>query len=157
MGAIAQQLATALPVGTIRLGAAVNHIEGASIVLESGERLAGAALVIATDYPTAARLRGERSPLGGSRESTCLYFDAPAPPIRGPWLVLNGDAEGLVRSLCVLSEVAPSYSPPGRALVSVSLSDRLNTPAGDLPREVRTFLHAWFGPGVDAWRHLRTD
>lgn len=157
MGAIAQQLATALPVGTIRLGAAVNHIEGASIVLESGERLAGAALVIATDYPTAARLRGERSPLGASRESTCLYFDAPAPPIRGPWLVLNGDAEGLVRTLCVLSEVAPSYSPPGRALVSVSLSDRLNTPAGDLPREVRTFLHAWFGPGVDAWRHLRTD
>ena len=45
IGAIAQQLATALPVGTIRLGAPVNHIEGASIVLESGERLAGDALV----------------------------------------------------------------------------------------------------------------
>ena len=157
MGAIAQQLATALPVGTVRVGAPVNHIEGASIVLESGERLAGAALVIATDYATAARLRGERSPLGASRESTCLYFDAPAPPIRGPWLVLNGDAEGLVRTLCVLSEVAPSYSPPGRALVSVSLSDRLNTAAGDLPQAVRIFLRAWFGSGVDSWRHLRTD
>ena len=126
-------------------------------MLKSGERFAGDALVIATDYATAARLRGEPSPLGAPRESTCLYFDAPAPPIRGPWLVLNGDAEGLVRTLCVLSEVAPSYAPPGRALVSVSLSDRLNTPAGDLPQAVRTFLRAWFGPGVDAWRHLRTD
>ena len=57
----------------------------------------------------------------------------------------------------MLSEVAPSYSPPGRALVSVSLSDRLNTLAGDLPQAVRIFLRAWFGPGVDAWRHLRTD
>lgn len=121
MGAIAQQLATALPVETIRLRAAVNHIEGDSIVLESGERLAGDAQVMATDYATAAGLRGERSPLGASRESTCLYFDAPAPPIRGPWLVLNGDAEGPVRTLCVLSGVSPSYVPPGRALVSVSL------------------------------------
>ena len=31
MGAIAQQLATALPVGTIRLGAPVNHIEGPAL------------------------------------------------------------------------------------------------------------------------------
>ena len=126
-------------------------------MLESGERLAGDALVIATDYATAARLRGVSPPSGGSREATCLYFDAPAPPIRGPWLILNGDAEGPVRTLCVLSEAAPSYAPPGRALVSVSLSDRLDTAAGDLPQAVRTSLRAWFGPLVDAWRHLRTD
>ena len=157
MGAIAHQLAAALPAGTIRLGSPVNRIEGASLVLESGEHLAGDALVIATDFATAAQLRGERAPLGASRESTSLYFDAPAPPIRGPWLVLNGDVEGPVRTLCVLSEVAPSYAPPGRALVSVSLSDRLDAPAGNLPQAVRIFLRAWFGSGVDAWRHLRTD
>lgn len=157
MGAIAHQLAAALPAGTIRLGTPAHRIDGTSIVLESGERLAGDALVIATDYATAARLRGESPPPGASREATCLYFDAPAPPIRGPWLILNGDAEGPVRTLCVLSEAAPSYAPPGRALVSVSLSDRLDTAAGDLPQAVRTSLRAWFGPLVDAWRHLRTD
>ena len=94
----------------------MNRIEGASIVLESGERLAADALVIATEYATAARPRGERSPLGEPRESACLYFDAPAPPIRGPWLVLNGDAEGPVRTLCVLSDVAPSYYATGANL-----------------------------------------
>ena len=99
---------------------------------------AGDALVIATDYATAGRLRGERSPLGEPRESTCLYFDAPAPPIRGPWVVLNGDAEGPIRTLCLLSEVAPSYSSPGRTLVSVSLSDRLSTPAGDISEPIES-------------------
>ena len=56
-----------------------------------------------------------------------------------------------------MSETAPSYAPPGRALVSVSLSDRLDTAAGDLPQAVRTSLRSWFGPLVGAWRHLRTD
>ncbi|MDZ4855046.1 MAG: NAD(P)/FAD-dependent oxidoreductase [Nitrospirota bacterium] len=157
MGAIAHQLAAALPAGTIRLRALVNRIEGTSIMLESGERLPGDALVIATDYITAARLRGESPPSGASREATCLYFDAPAPPIRGPWLIVNGDAEGPVRTLCVLSEAAPSYAPPGRALVSISLSDRLDRADDDLPQTVRRSLRAWFGPLVDTWRHLRTD
>ena len=50
--------------GRVRLGTAADHIGGTSLVLESGERLAGDVLVIATDYATAARIRGERAPLG---------------------------------------------------------------------------------------------
>ncbi|MEO5863677.1 MAG: FAD-dependent oxidoreductase [Nitrospiraceae bacterium] len=142
MGAIAHQLAQALPAGMIRLCAPVNRIEGASIVLESGERLVGDALVIATDYTTAARLRSESPPSGASREATCLYFDAPTPPLRGPWLILNGDAEGPIRTLCVLSEAALSYAPPGQALVSISLSDRLDRVDDDLPQAVRRSLRA---------------
>ena len=111
-------------------------------MLGSGERLAGDALVIATDDATASRLRGENPPPGSSQEATCLHVDAPAPPIRGPWLILNGDAEGPVRTLCVLSETAPSYAPPGPALVSVRLSDPLDTVAGVLPQVVRMSLHA---------------
>ncbi|MDH5349054.1 MAG: FAD-dependent oxidoreductase, partial [Nitrospira sp.] len=49
MGAIAQQLAAPLPPGTIRLHQAVQHIQGSSVVLESGEQIAGDMLVIATD------------------------------------------------------------------------------------------------------------
>ena len=108
MGAIAHQLVDALPAGTIQLGSPVNRIEGTSVVLESGEHLTCDALVIATDYATAARRRGESPPPRASRAAVCLYFDAPASPIRGPWLIVNGDAEGPVRTLCVLSEVFPS-------------------------------------------------
>jgi hypothetical protein len=86
---------------------------------------------------------------------TCLYFAAPEPPVRGPWLVLNGDAVGPVNNLAVLSEVAPEYAPAGQALISVSVLGEF--PAAEvLESRVREQLRGWFGGAVDGWRHLRT-
>jgi phytoene dehydrogenase-like protein len=155
MGAIAQQLAAPLSPGTIRLNQAVQHIQGSSVVLESGEQLTGDVLVVATDHVTAARLRGEHGASTSARGSMTLYFDAPAAPQRGPWLILNGEGTGLVRTLCVLSEAAPSYAPIGRALISVTTTEQIG--AHDAPQAVRLFLQSWFGSQVDGWRHLRTD
>lgn len=157
MGAIAQQLAAALPSGTIRLNQPVQEIKGSTVILESGERLAGDVLVVATDDRTASRLRGETQPPSAARPSITLYFDASAAPQHGPWLMLNGEGDGLVRTVCVLSEAAPSYAPSGRALISVSLADAQKTDDGDLLQAVRTCLYSWFGPQVEEWRHLRTD
>lgn len=156
MGAIAQQLAAPLPLETMRVNQAVQHIQGSNVVLESGEQLTGDVLVIATDDATAARLRGQ--PIAGSatRSSTTLYFDAPASPQCGPWLILNGEDHGLVRTLCVLSEAAPSYAPIGRALISVTTTQQMAA-GDDFPEAVRRFLKSWFGSQVDEWRHLRTD
>lgn len=156
MGAIAQQLAAPLAPGTIRLNQSVQHIQGSRVVLESGEQLTGDVLVIATDDATAARLRGERAPSSLARSSITLYFDAPAVPQHGPWLILNGEGNGLVRTVCVLSEVAPSYAPTGRALISVTLTELIG-PHDDVSQTVRLFLQSWFGSQVDEWRHLRTD
>ena len=156
MGAIAQQLAAPLPPGTIRLNQAVQHIQGASVRLESGEQLTGDVLVVATDDATAARLRGERIPRALARGSVTLYFDAPAAPQRGPWLMMNGEGDGVVRTVCVLNEAAPSYAPPGRALISVTAREQTDTHA-DLSQAVRLHLQSWFGSQVNEWRHLRTD
>jgi predicted NAD/FAD-dependent oxidoreductase len=91
-----------------------------------------------------------------ARSSITLYFDAPAAPHRGPWLMLNGEGHGLVRTVCVLSEAAPSYAPVGRVLISVTVAEPIQ--AGDnLPQAVQAFLQSWFGPSVNTWRHLRTD
>ena len=155
MGAIAQQLAASLPPGTIRLNQAARHIQASRVVLESGEQLTGDVLVIATDDVTASRLRGEHVPRAPARGSMTLYFDAPVAPQRGPWLMLNGEGTGLVRTLCVLSEAAPSYAPPGRALISVTTTEQIG--AHDAPQAVRLSLQSWFGSQVDEWRHLRTD
>jgi len=84
MGAIAQHLAAPLSPGTIRLNQAVQHIQGSSVVLESGEQLTADVLVVATDDATAARLRGEQISSTSARGSMTLYFDAPAPPHRTP-------------------------------------------------------------------------
>ncbi|THJ18675.1 MAG: FAD-dependent oxidoreductase [Nitrospira sp. CG24B] len=156
MGAIAQQLAAPLPSGAIRLNQAVQHIQGSSVKLESGEQLTGDVLVVATDHATAARLRGEHVASSSARGSMTLYFDAPAAPQPGPWLILNGEDNGLVRTVCVLSEAAPSYAPPGRALISVTATEQIGA-HDDLVQAVRLFLQSWFGSQVNGWRHLRTD
>ena len=156
MGAIAQQLAATLPPGTIRLNQAVQEIQGSSVVLGSGELLMADVLVVATDDATAARLRGEDKPITPARGSVTLYFDASASPQRGPWLMVNGDGDGVVRTVCVLSEAAPSYAPPGRALISVTVIEQMD-PQSDLLQVVRRHLQSWFGSQVNEWRHLRTD
>jgi predicted NAD/FAD-dependent oxidoreductase len=70
--------------------------------------------------------------------------------------MLNGEGDGVVRTVCVLSEAAPSYAPPGRALISVTVTEQIAA-HGDFPQAVRLFLRSWFGSQVDEWRHLRTD
>jgi hypothetical protein len=125
-------------------------------VLESGEVLTAEVLVVATDDATAARLRGEHRSSTTARASTTLYFNAPAVPQHGPWLMLNGEGEGLVRTVCVLSEAAPSYAPPGRALISVTATEQAGTHS-DISQAVRLHLQSWFGSQVNEWRHLRTD
>ncbi len=156
MGAIAQQLAAVLPPGTICLNQAVQQIHGSSVVLESGESLTADVLVVATDDATAACLRGEDRSRALARGSVTLYFDAPVAPQRGPWLMLNGDEDGEVRTVCVLSEAAPSYAPAGRALISVTVTEQAST-HGDISQAVRQYLQSWFGSQVNEWRHLRTD
>lgn len=157
MGAIPAQLASSLPVGSLHLHTPVTQLDGKQVVLASGERLSADAVVLATDYATAATLRGEPIPAAPSRQSTTLYFDAPTPPVRGPWLLLNGDQQGPIGTACVLSEVAPSYAPAGRALISISLSDQTGSVQENLQGIVRAQFREWFGASVDGWRHLRTD
>ena len=70
--------------------------------------------------------------------------------------MLNGEGDGLVRTVCVLSEAAPSYAPPGRALISVTVTERIDTHI-DISQAARLHLRSWFGSQVDGWRHLRTD
>ncbi len=75
-------------------------------------------------------------------------------PVDEPVLVLNGERSGPVNTLCVPSDVAPSYAPPGAALVSASI---LGIPPLDdeaLDAAVREQLRRWFGAQVDAWRRL---
>ena len=111
-------------------------------------------MVVATDAPAAEELLPGMPPRR-MNAVTCLYFAAPEPPVRGPYLVLNGEGRGPVNNLAVMSEVAPSYAPEGQALVSVSVLE----PAGDaetLEARVREQLTEWFGGGVAKWRHLRT-
>ena len=152
---IPRQLSSRLPDGTIRPGARVVEIRAGGITLESGEQIAGDAVVVATDATAAARLMpATASAEPAWRSVTCLYFAADHSPLREAIIVLNGTGSGLVNNVCVPSDVSPDYAPPGQALISVSLLG-MPEPA-DLEAQVLEELEAWFGSDVRKWRHLRT-
>ena len=92
--------------------------------LEEGETIDGRAVVLAVEGPEAARLTGGLIRAPESKSTTCFYYAAPQPPITESLLVLNGDRTGPINNLCVPSNVAPTYAPPGQALVSVSVVGR---------------------------------
>ncbi|MHC4260908.1 MAG: NAD(P)/FAD-dependent oxidoreductase [Planctomycetota bacterium] len=155
MGAIPEAMARQLPAEAVRLSTRVERVEedGRRIVLDDGSTHTVAATVIATEGPEAARLDGRvRTP--GSRAVTCFYFDAPRSPIGEPTLVLGGDVGGTINNLAVPSDVAPSYAPEGRSLVSVTVLGARDD-EGTL-EAVRRELREWFGGRVDSWRPLRT-
>ncbi len=154
MGALGEQLAARLPLNTVRLNAPVADVWGHRVRLGSGETVPASAVVVAADAPSAAGLL-LGMPTPRTRRVTCLYFAAPEPPVEGPWLVLNGEGEGPVNNLAVMSEVAPGYAPKGQALVSVSVVGE-PPPAEGLEARVREQLGGWFGRGVAEWRLLRT-
>ncbi|PTL84007.1 NAD(P)/FAD-dependent oxidoreductase [Vitiosangium sp. GDMCC 1.1324] len=154
MGALAEQLAAKLPFGMVKLNTPVEEVWGHRVRLTSGGREEADAVVVATDAPAAEELLPGMPP----REMnavTCLYFAAPEPPVRGPYLVLNGEGRGPVNHLAVMSEVAPAYAPAGQALISVSVLDPAGNPE-TLEARVREQLSEWFGGAVAKWRHLRT-
>ncbi|NCX60850.1 MAG: hypothetical protein EBW98_06620 [Actinobacteria bacterium] len=68
-------------------------------------------------------------------------------------MVLDGSGKGPVLNAAVLSNVAPSYAPAGQHLVVAAMPDVVE---GDLESMARDQMRTWWGPQVDAWRHLRT-
>jgi phytoene dehydrogenase-like protein len=168
MGAIAQQLEGALPRDSVRLNVSVERIENSQVTLTGGETLRGRAVVLATDAGNANRLTqgnairltqpGNLDPFEelNSQSVTCIYFAADRPPIKEPILVLNGEGSGPINNLCVPSQVAPSYAPPGKSLVSVSIIGDPQLDDVALEVSVRSQLIEWFGACTNDWRHLRT-
>ncbi len=155
IGALAQQLAQRLNAEQIRTGEKVVNIKGTTITLASGETLTARHVVIATEGPTATQLvpQLETRPY---HQTTCLYFSTSEPPRTGPYLILNGETNGIVNSLCVLTQVSPSYAPPGQHLVSVTTGENSMSDKGNIQAAVRSQLMQWFGKLVNNWKHLRT-
>ena len=154
MGAIPRQMAAEFPADAIRNGVRVASVREGRLRLESGDELKARAVVVATDGPEAARLL-ETGETIASRSVTCLYYGAPRPPIHEPFLVLNADRGGPIHSLSVPSVVAPSYAPPGRALISVVVLGNPDIQDAPLEDDVRGQLTGWYGAMVDRWRFIK--
>jgi phytoene dehydrogenase-like protein len=151
--ALPRQLAATIPDGVIRLATRVVRVDGTAAHLADGRRVVGRALVVATEGPAAAALLGLPDP--GSRSETCVYFAADAAPRPEKMIVLDGSRTGPVNNLSVVSNVAPSYAPAGRALIAAVAPGPIDDGDG-IEDAARRQLRGWFGAAVDGWTHLRT-
>jgi hypothetical protein len=136
MEAISRQLAWGVPV---RLNTRVSAISG----LESQ------AIVVATEGTEAARLTGTAPPTRWNSVQ-CFYFAAESAPMKDPIIVLDGEGRGPVNNFCVISNVAPSYSPSGASLLAASVIGQTTE------KQVLEHMELWFGAQVKRWLHLRT-
>lgn len=176
--AVAAALAAPLPPSGLRLNTPVARLDGLTAVLASGERVAGRAVILATDAAAAARLLGEAPPPATAfRATTVAYYAAPQPPASvaaarraaatdcllalAPAVPPGASAPGgLVHNVAVPSAVQPTYAPVGQMLISVSSHGPAALAFPDdaaLDAALRPELGAWYGVGVVArWRWLGT-
>src|SRR5258708_22541233 len=153
MGAIPAQLAALLPPSAVRLNTPAESLHENGLTLHGGESLRARAFVVSADAPAAAHLVGEAEP--ASRSVSCFYYSADEPPVPRPLLVLNGDGAGPVNNFAVMSQVAPSYAPPGKSLVSVTVLGTQQLTDQQLSGFVIAQMKNWFAPVASSWRYLR--
>jgi phytoene dehydrogenase-like protein len=154
MGAIPAQIAAKLPANSLLLNAKVESLHENEITLQSRETLRARAIVVAADGPAAAHLVGEAEP--ASRSVTCFYYAADEPPVPEPMLVLNGDGAGPINNFAVMTQVAPSYAPAGKHLISVSVLGIQALTDVQLGGFIIAQMKSWFGPVARSWRFLRS-
>ncbi|MFV9504822.1 MAG: protoporphyrinogen/coproporphyrinogen oxidase [Oscillochloridaceae bacterium umkhey_bin13] len=126
MGVLSDQLAAELfAAGAIRLhtrAEALLEQDGrvAGVILADGTTITADAVVVATPAPEAARL--SKLPMPSDQLGTVtLYFAGSVPLYRGRKLLLNAHPDAFVNNAVLLSNVAPSYAPPGQHLLSATV------------------------------------
>lgn len=160
--AVPEKLARRLPLGWVRTNRAVEAIvmeEGrATGVRVRGETVPAAAIVVATDPPTAKRLTGIAAIPERAQGCVTVYLGGGRDPGTGRRLVLDGTGARAVNHLAPLSVVAPSYAPPGRHLLAaVLLGDEAAANEEDdaLGTTARADAAAMLGHDPADWTPLR--
>ncbi len=154
MEAIPKQIGSTIEPERFRFGSKVQAVREGGVTLETGEELSCRKVVLAVEAPEVERLLGI-PPRTVSRGESCLYFSAAEPPFREPFLVVNAEGRGLINNLCVPSQVAPTYAPTGRSLISVTVIGQPIKSKEDLEHAVRDQLGEWYGRSVRRWDLLR--
>lgn len=136
-------LAGNLPAGTVEYGVRVHAVRPGEVDTDDGTARADA-VVVAADPHGAAGLLGWDAP--AMNAVTTVWHAAPTAPTRDKLIVLDTEGGPLVNTV-VMSNVAPAYSPDGRALVASSF---LGVGTVDEPTWERELARLW-GTGVADW------
>ena len=143
---VPEQMAAALPEGTVDLGTPVERLTDDGVMTAYGREVAARAVVVAAGPAAAAALLPGLD-VPPARSVTTYYHAAPDTPLAEPTLLV--DTARRVLNTVVVSEVSPAYAPRGRALVSTSVLGTDHEPGAEA--EVRAVLAELYGKDTDGW------
>lgn len=159
MQRIPEQLASALPAGSVRCQAQVGELivsDGTvhGVRLTDGELIEAEQVVVATESPVAAKFVHKPLP-AQPRGSVCLYFAGDEQLYPQRKILLNANPNALVNNAVLLTNIAPSYAPPRKHLLSATV---LGNPGDDdeqLAQRARAEMAEWFPDShVSRWQLL---
>lgn len=145
---IPEQLASALPRKSIRFNARVedllisnNQVRG--VRLANGEEIRADQVVIAT--PSSVAARWVKKPLPTQAvSSVCVYFAGDERLYSQRKILLNANENAYVNNAVLLTNIAPTYAPPRKHLLSATVLG--NPPEDDetLAQRCREEIATWF-------------
>lgn len=137
-----QLAATARRAGAeIRLNTEVEHYDGTTVRTSTGETFSARNVVVAT----AAQDEGLPT-----RGLTTYWFRADEAPEDTPFVRVDGTRSGPVLNTAVMTNIAPSYSPDGSALIEASTLYDATATTGT-PAEVTEQLSRLWGTDTAGW------
>ena len=151
MGRLPELLAASLPGGTIRLNTPVDRVAARAVFTEA-EEMPAAAVVVATDPASAARLTG-RAPTR-MKALTTFWHASAEPPSREALLHLDADRRGPVINTAVLTAAAPTYAPAGRSLIATTVLGTDGSAAAE--QAARRHAGLIYGVSPTSWELVRT-
>jgi phytoene dehydrogenase-like protein len=117
VGRLPELIAAGLAADTVCLAEPVVEVTGTRVRTTARE-IAAAAVVVAADPVTTARLTGCTAP--AMKSLTTFWHTAPRPPTTARLLHLDAERRGPLVNTAVLTNVAPTYAPAGRTLIASS-------------------------------------
>lgn len=165
IGAMPAQLLARLPADSVSLQTRVTSVvvaEGKATGVRINRKVVpGAAVIVATDPPTAATLTHAPALANAMMglPSLTVYLGGTRDPGTGPRIVIDATRRQLVNEVAPLSAAQPSYAPSGRHLIAAVIlgepatASNLDAVAGQARIDAATML----GHSPDDWTILRVD
>lgn len=159
MQRVPEMLAAALPPGSIRYRARVSSIliEGgraSGVRLANGETIPAEQVVVATDSPSAERLTGRTLPTQACG-CACVYFGGKERLYKQRKILLNTAPDAYVNNAVLLSNIAPTYAPPRRHLLSATILNPGDDNDEQIARRALAEIARWFpAHDLSSWQML---